>query len=135
MFRHAPCPVLPASGVRRRSWPLPALAEVLIGVQSRSSGGCRIGRFRKRPVRSTARQPAPAGPSKATSRRSYGRRQIGGDNVIGSAPAEFDEEAYLKLNADVAAAVRSGQLASAWEHVVNFGYQEHRQGIPDGIIA
>jgi hypothetical protein len=39
-------PVLPASGVRRRSWPRPTLAEALIGAQSRprgwSSGVCRL---------------------------------------------------------------------------------------------
>jgi hypothetical protein len=31
-------PVLPASGVRRRSWPRPTLAEALIGAQSRPRG-------------------------------------------------------------------------------------------------
>jgi SAM-dependent methyltransferase len=39
----------------------------------------------------------------------------------------FDEQWYLKMNRDVAEAVREGLLESGWDHYVNYGKQEGRQ--------
>ena len=38
----------------------------------------------------------------------------------------FDENAYLSANPDVAEAVRLGVLASGWEHYVRHGHRENR---------
>lgn len=43
-------------------------------------------------------------------------------------PHEFDEDAYRTANPDVDAAVRSGLIASAWEHFCSFGLREGRSG-------
>jgi hypothetical protein len=42
----------------------------------------------------------------------------------------FDEAGYLQDNPDVAAAVKSGEVADAWSHYVAFGYFEGRTGTP-----
>jgi SAM-dependent methyltransferase len=39
----------------------------------------------------------------------------------------FDEKAYLAQNGDVARAVKAGMFASAWDHFVKTGKQEHRR--------
>jgi hypothetical protein len=46
------------------------------------------------------------------------------------ANAGFDEAGYLRDNPDVAAAVRTGEVADAWSHYVGFGYFEGRTGTP-----
>jgi hypothetical protein len=47
---------------------------------------------------------------------------------IALAAADFDEEAYLKENPDVAKAVGQGEVESAHLHYMGFGYFEGRQG-------
>jgi hypothetical protein len=42
-------------------------------------------------------------------------------------PENFDEQAYLASNPDVAAAVRGGRLASGRKHFDRFGYKEGRR--------
>jgi len=39
----------------------------------------------------------------------------------------FDEEAYLRLYPDIAAAIASGNLSSGWIHYLEFGAQEGRR--------
>lgn len=43
---------------------------------------------------------------------------------------DFDAEAYLAANPDVAEAVRTRKISSPKEHYVNYGYWEGRRGIP-----
>lgn len=44
----------------------------------------------------------------------------------------FDEPGYLRLNPDVAAAIRSGGVRSAWDHYQRFGQHEGRScGVPN----
>ena len=45
------------------------------------------------------------------------------------ASTEFDEAVYLKKNPDVAAAIRSGDMAGAQQHFVTAGYFEGRSGV------
>jgi len=40
---------------------------------------------------------------------------------------DFDEEAYLEANPDVAQAVRNGTLPSGWEHFLRYGKHEGRR--------
>ena len=47
---------------------------------------------------------------------------------IALSAAEFDEEAYIKENPDVANAVAGGKVESAHVHFIGFGYFEGRQG-------
>ena len=47
----------------------------------------------------------------------------------------FDEEAYLASNPDVAAAVRDGSVPSGWHHVLSYGHDEGRPGLPPDIKA
>ncbi|HZY13834.1 MAG TPA: hypothetical protein VFE89_13970 [Beijerinckiaceae bacterium] len=39
----------------------------------------------------------------------------------------FDEKAYLVQNGDVARAIKAGMFASAWDHFIRTGQQEHRR--------
>jgi SAM-dependent methyltransferase len=39
----------------------------------------------------------------------------------------FDEQAYLAQNGDVARAIKAGMFASAWDHFINTGKQERRR--------
>jgi hypothetical protein len=39
----------------------------------------------------------------------------------------FDEKAYLVQNGDVAHAIKAGMFASAWDHFIRTGQQEHRR--------
>jgi SAM-dependent methyltransferase len=43
---------------------------------------------------------------------------------------EFDEDSYLQLNPDVAAAIRAGDVGSAWQHYSSDGFAEGRPWIP-----
>lgn len=45
-------------------------------------------------------------------------------------PPDFDEDAYLRENSDVAAEVKAGTIASGFEHYVRWGRDEgrHRPG-------
>lgn len=43
---------------------------------------------------------------------------------------EFDEDSYLQLNPDVAAAIRNGDVGSAWQHYLLDGFAEGRPWIP-----
>jgi SAM-dependent methyltransferase len=50
-------------------------------------------------------------------------------NLIYEEPAHwsnFEEDAYLQANLDVAAAVAAGQFESGWDHFVRFGHGEDR---------
>ncbi len=51
-------------------------------------------------------------------------------NFITSIPAEFNEDAYLEHNPDVAAAIARGEFPSGWSHFFASGYREERQGVP-----
>jgi SAM-dependent methyltransferase len=57
-----------------------------------------------------------------------GARKFSDDPPLGSEPAESwpDEESYLRLNPDVAAAVACGEFVSGFAHYVLFGRQEGR---------
>ncbi len=50
----------------------------------------------------------------------------GGDMVDGVNRSEFDEAGYLRLNPDVAEAVRSGEYSSGYQHYVRYGLREGR---------
>jgi len=41
---------------------------------------------------------------------------------------EFDEQAYLQQNPDVAEGIRSGRFKSAYDHYVRYGQHENREG-------
>lgn len=43
---------------------------------------------------------------------------------------EFDEDSYLQLHPDVAAAIRSGNVGSGWQHFMLHGFKEGRPWIP-----
>ncbi len=45
----------------------------------------------------------------------------------------FDESAYLQLNADVRAAVPNGGFSSGWDHYIRYGYKEDRSGVPTNL--
>jgi hypothetical protein len=45
--------------------------------------------------------------------------------------ANFDEDAYLAANPDVADAVRDGVLESGYAHFIAFGFFENRKGVID----
>jgi ubiquinone/menaquinone biosynthesis C-methylase UbiE len=45
-------------------------------------------------------------------------------------PQDFDEEAYLRENPDVAECVRSFPETNGWEHFARFGYLQNRRGVP-----
>jgi hypothetical protein len=47
---------------------------------------------------------------------------------IAVAAAEFDEDGYMRENADVAKAISRGELESAHMHYIGFGYFEGRRG-------
>ncbi len=49
-------------------------------------------------------------------------------------PEDFDEEAYLRENHDVAQHVRSHPETNAWEHFARFGYLQNRRGVPPEIV-
>ena len=46
---------------------------------------------------------------------------------------EFDEQAYLKANPDVAAAVEATPGMSGWRHFVDQGWLENRVGVSSSI--
>lgn len=50
---------------------------------------------------------------------------------------EFDEDAYLQLHPDVAAAVSAGVAGSAWQHFTLHGFAEGRQWMakPDPLVG
>jgi 2-polyprenyl-3-methyl-5-hydroxy-6-metoxy-1,4-benzoquinol methylase len=48
---------------------------------------------------------------------------------ITEAPSSFDAESYLSSNSDVAEAVKSGAMRSAWFHAVWWGFSEKRNGL------
>jgi hypothetical protein len=50
--------------------------------------------------------------------------------TIENVPSDFDEEAYLYNNPDVAIGVYNGCIRSGWSHYRTFGRQEGRPGIP-----
>lgn len=52
-----------------------------------------------------------------------------------SALENFDERSYLKVNADVAAAVQRGEFASGLEHYVAYGLVEGRGGVEPEVQA
>ncbi len=45
-------------------------------------------------------------------------------------PEDFDEEAYLRENHDVAEHIRNYPETNGWEHFAEFGYLENRPGVP-----
>ncbi|WP_244547047.1 hypothetical protein [Bradyrhizobium sp. Gha] len=47
---------------------------------------------------------------------------------IALSAAEFDEDSYLRENADVAKAIARGEVESARLHYIGFGYFEGRRG-------
>lgn len=49
--------------------------------------------------------------------------------------SDFDEASYLRLNPDVAEAVRRGDVASGRMHYIGFGYFEDRLGGADEVDA
>lgn len=50
------------------------------------------------------------------------------ETALGSSAANFDEEAYLAANPDVAADIASGKIKSAYEHFVLYGAAEGLEG-------
>jgi hypothetical protein len=50
----------------------------------------------------------------------------------GFSQAEFNEAGYLRLNPDVADAIRGGEYRSGYQHYVRYGFHEGRQvpGVP-----
>ena len=42
--------------------------------------------------------------------------------------SDFDEEAYLRANPDVATAIANGRVETAFDHFIGFGYFEGRRG-------
>ena len=52
-----------------------------------------------------------------------------------SLPADFPEESYLLNNPDVAAAVKSGAIASGHDHWLRFGFQEGRSLVFAGTAS
>jgi len=51
-------------------------------------------------------------------------------------PKDFDEEAYLRENPDVAQHVRSHPETNGWEPFARFGYLErNRKGVPSGLFV
>ena len=49
-------------------------------------------------------------------------------------PKDFDEEAYLRENDDVAQYVRSYPETNGWEHFARFGYLQNRRGVPPRLF-
>jgi SAM-dependent methyltransferase len=45
----------------------------------------------------------------------------------------FDASAYLEANPDVAKAIEEGRARSAWSHFVEWGFREHRTGVPNFV--
>lgn len=54
-------------------------------------------------------------------------------NIIGEPFVDFDEDAYLQANPDVAAAVVNGRFPSGWAHYLAYGFFEARPGVADGV--
>jgi GT2 family glycosyltransferase len=52
------------------------------------------------------------------------------DGEFADRPADFDDEVYLRLNLDVAAAVSSGVYSSGFEHYMKYGAKEGRRYRP-----
>jgi ubiquinone/menaquinone biosynthesis C-methylase UbiE len=50
-------------------------------------------------------------------------------------PKDFDEEAYLRENDDVALYVRSYPEANGWEHFARLGYLQNRRGVSPRLFA
>ncbi len=46
--------------------------------------------------------------------------------------SEFDEDGYLQINPDVAAAVAAGVVGSGWQHFTLHGFREGRSWVPKG---
>jgi ubiquinone/menaquinone biosynthesis C-methylase UbiE len=49
-------------------------------------------------------------------------------------PKDFDEEAYLRENHDVAQHVRSHPETNGWEHFARLGYLQNRRGVPPRLF-
>jgi ubiquinone/menaquinone biosynthesis C-methylase UbiE len=49
-------------------------------------------------------------------------------------PKDFDEEAYLRENDDVAQHVRSYPETNGWEHFARLGYLQNRRGVPPRLF-
>jgi ubiquinone/menaquinone biosynthesis C-methylase UbiE len=50
-------------------------------------------------------------------------------------PEDFDEEAYLRENLDVAQYVRGRPEANGWEHFAGLGYLQNRPGVPPRLFG
>lgn len=51
----------------------------------------------------------------------------------GTTPGQFNDQAYLAANPDVARAISGGGFGgSAWNHYTEYGQNEGRQGVPQG---
>jgi len=60
----------------------------------------------------------------------HGNLHFWGESLVewlGQLDSFFNEQAYLLANPDVGAAVRAGQLTSAWDHYLLFGLREWRK--------
>ena len=53
---------------------------------------------------------------------------------IARPPSDFDEANYLRLNPDVALAVKNGAISSGWLHAIAQGYREGRVGISADVV-
>ena len=61
--------------------------------------------------------------------------QYGWSNMIDiQRPKDFDEEAYLRENPDVAQYVRSHPETNGWEHFARLGYLQNRPGVPPRLF-
>jgi ubiquinone/menaquinone biosynthesis C-methylase UbiE len=56
--------------------------------------------------------------------------EIRGTQIDIERPKDWDEEAYLRENPDVAQQVRNHPETNGWEHFATFGYLENRRGVP-----